>query len=162
MAKLIPLLHEEIISQGGYTHMAIINADALTDAGTNTTQTIKLADIPANAIIQKSEVRLIVPFEATSDAAFNSTTASLGDAGSATRFASAVQLNKNGSYITSPAANNTAYQYTAAAVLNLAVTSMAAKALLSLNKGELHVFVHILDTKALSDAKGISSVTTKA
>ena len=147
---LTPLLQQEIVAND-YTHLARITADNLTEATAATAQTIKLCDMADGDIIEAMEMRLITPFEDKSDGTFNSTTISLGDAGSATRYVNAVQVNRNGTEITDPVYSNTAYQYTAPGELRLAVGSMAAKSLVNIDKGELQILLKIKESKKLHD-----------
>lgn len=159
--KLQALKSEEIVGNGGFNYMAVITADHLTVTATNTAQDLVLATIPIGATIQKVAVRLKVPFKDVSDPAFNSTAFILGDAGSANRLITSAQLNENGTEITYPSITNTAYQYTAATDLVANFASMAAKALNNLDVGEVHIFVQLVDTKPLADAKQASVITTK-
>lgn len=158
--KFLPLALQEEAAHGGFTHMAIITADDLNETTANTTQAISLAAIPITAIIQKLEIRLQVPFEDLSDAAFNVTSVTVGDSGSATRFIGASELNRNGTEIVVPIFTNTAYgPVTAAETILATFTSMSGKSLTNIDKGELHIFVQVLDTKVLSDVKGNSTIT---
>lgn len=156
--KFTPLLLEEIASNGGFTHMVVFTADDLTETATNTAQTITLPKVPKGFVIQKGYARLVVPFEDQSDAAFNTTGFTLGDAGSATRYITTAELNKNGTEITYPTFNNTAFQETADTALLAAFASMSGKALNDIDKGELHIVVQIIDTRILSDLQTGASI----
>lgn len=156
--RLNPLALQEITSHAGFTHMAIVTSDHLTQATANTPQTIKLGPIPVGAIVHKVELRLAKPFRDKADAAHNSTTATVGDNASPTTFIPSKQLNANGTYIPIPALMNTATgPYAAPDQVNLVVSAMVGKNLNALNEGEVHVFVQILDPAILSVVKGVSA-----
>lgn len=157
--KWIPLSLQEIASHGGFTHMAVITADDLTEPAANTAQAVKIkGTIPAGAIIAKMEARLVVPFEDKSDAAYDTTTLVVGDAGSANRFLTSGELNKNGAEITIPEFTNTAYQPSADEDILATFGSKAAKSLVNIDKGEVHLLLQLLDTKILSDVKRASTI----
>jgi len=138
----------------GVTHQAVVTANDLTQATAAAAQSFNLCAIPVGAIIAGVWLRLITPFQdaATPDTGFNSTTVDVGDTGSATRFATAQQVNANGTFITAPQYNATAGgPYAASQFLTVNFNSMAAKSLNKLNKGEVHVLVNLIDAKKLSD-----------
>ena len=133
-----------------FTHQWIISANDLTQTAVATAQSFLVA-IPTGANINEVELRLIIPFQNTGDAAFNSDTVSVGDTALATRWVSAVECNQNGAFITVPQFSNTlGGPYAASQNLVVTVNSMAAKALNNINRGELHVFVQLLNPAALS------------
>ena len=158
MLKLTPLLIEEIASNGGFTHICVIDADNLTEAATNTAQTIVMPTLPKGWIYNKGYGYLVTPFEDKSDPAYNSTTFSLGDVGDTARYIASAQLNKNGTEITIPKFGNTAFQFTAATGLLATFGSMAAKSLKNINKGELHIVIQIIDTDILSILQGTTPI----
>jgi hypothetical protein len=155
---LSPLALQEIASHAGMTHIAIVTSNDLTNVTNGATQKIKLADLPAGVIISKVAIRPVVAFEDPAAAGNDTTTASVGDSGSATRHFGATQLNKNaGGVITQEQLDNTAYgPYTAADELSLTFTPKAGTNLAALKKGELHVLVQIFNPKTLSDAKALT------
>jgi hypothetical protein len=162
MKRLTPLLLEEQSGQeGNFTHFSALTADDLTMATVATVQDIALGTVPKGFIINKAMCRLIRPFENTADAAYNTTTIVVGDAGSINRYITSSQLNKNGAFITVPTFNNTAFQVTADTPIIAEFGSMAAKALSSINKGEVHIYLQIIDTKILSDLTSSGVITTK-
>lgn len=108
----------------------------------NTTWPIALPQLAAGDEIMQMELHLITPFENTADAAFNSDTLSFGDAGSATRFFSAVELNKNGTYVVD-SNYSTPFFYTAAGQFVLTMNSMTAKSLSNLNAGKAVIYVKL-------------------
>lgn len=162
MRKLMPLLLEEQqANDGHFTHLAIIDADDLTMVTANTVQDIPLGTVPKGWIIGKTMVRLIVPFQNTGDGAYNTSTLIIGDSGSSNRYLTSTELNKNGSYVTIPKYNNTSYQVTGDTAIVAEFGSQSSKSLSSLNKGEVHIFLQLIDTGVLSDLQGTAPITTK-
>lgn len=157
-----PLALHEMAAHRGMTHMSIITADDLTQATVNTAQSLTLCNLVAGDIIGSVEDNVVVPFENTADAAFNTTTRSAGDTatGVAAHYAAA-EANKNGTVVTKKFSNTAVGPYTAADILRVTFNAMAAKALLSINKGELHVFFSILRVDQLSKSNTVSLITTK-
>jgi hypothetical protein len=134
------------------THQCVATANDLTQATAAAAQSFNVAALPVGAIINGVWVRLITPFQDPADAAFNSNTVDVGDTGSATRFATAQQLNANGAFITAPVYSPTqGGPYAASQFLTVNFNSMAAKSLANLKRGELHVFLRLVDAKKLSD-----------
>src|SRR2546430_9063611 len=72
----------------------------------------------------------------SADAAFNTNAVSFGDAGSATRFLNAVQVNANGTP-TTYTYGNTAYVFTADSLLSVLIAGQAAKKMSDLNTGKI-------------------------
>lgn len=159
---LAPLALQEISSFSGFTHLAIVTADHLTQATANTVQTIQLGPLPIGIYVYKAEFRPVKAFRNSADAAFNSTTASLGDSAAVTTFITAKQLNANGTPIVLPQLMNTPTgPYAAADYVAITFASMAAKSLVNINEGELHILIQLFHPKTLSDVKRLSSITTK-
>lgn len=154
MLKLTPLLHEEMVANGGFSHIVVIDADNLTETTANTAQPIALPTLPKGWIYNKGYGYLVTPFQDTRDAAYNTTTFSLGDVGDTARYIASAQLNLNGTEITIPKFGNTAFQFTAATGLLATFGSQSGKSLSNINKGELHVVVQIIDTDILSILQG--------
>jgi Rho termination factor, N-terminal domain len=143
-----------------FTHMTTISAGVeITQAGVGVaaTQTILLGKQRLGEVIRRAALTLVVPFENTADAAFNSTTVIVKtlDSGGAdkTVLFTAQELNRNGTEITATQVQNTP---SAPALLGdtlVAVfTGMAAKALASLNKGQLQVYFEIHAPIVLQEA----------
>jgi len=143
------------------THQAIINADDLTQATTNTAQTIKLCDLAAGDVILKVALRVKVPFENTADAAFNTTTVSVGDNAAVTTFLAAAEANKNGTVVPNRIGTVSGGPYAAADKVAVTFNAMAAKALNSINKGELHVFFRLYRIPVLEQAAATGNIVTK-
>ena len=154
-----PLSQQEI-GQKEFTHMAVVTANDLTQATANTAQSFNVAALPVGSVIEKVVLRLITPFKDPADAAFNSDTVDVGDTGSATRYLTAQEVNENGTEITAPQYNATlGGPFAASQFLTIRFNSMAAKSLVNIKIGELHVFVKLSDYKPLSDAQPSTSLT---
>lgn len=101
--------------------------------------TAPLPVLKAGMIVKRIELYLTTPFKDASDAAYNSTTLSIGDAGSATRWVSAVQINENGTEVltTFPgAAENTIY--TADSQVSVTLNFQATKTVSDLDVGKFY------------------------
>lgn len=160
MKFLTPLLIEEQqANDGGFTHMAILTVDDLTMVTANTVQDITLGTVPKGWIINKSMLRLVTPFKDVSDAAYNTTTVIVGDAGSTNRYITSAQLNENGTEITIPQYNNTAYQLTADTPILAEFGSQSGKSISNLDVGEVHLYLQLIDTRVLSDLQGTHALT---
>lgn len=145
----------------GMTHIASISCNDLTQATVNTAQSLNVLALPTGAIVSEVEARLIVPFENTADAAFNSVTLDVGDTGSATRWFTAQQVNKNGAFIAVPILSATGVQgpYAASQFFTVNFNSIAAKALLALNKGEIQILFRVKDLKPIHDGQPTTAST---
>ena len=139
--QLLP--QEERISLGA-THRIQLLASDLSEATVNTAQVIKLLDIPVGGIVRNVFLVNHQKFADASDAAFNTTAVTVGDAGTANKFVTSTELNANGAVVRFKAGTGTQAAYDAAAVLNVTVGSMAAKAVKDLDVGELWVFVELI------------------
>lgn len=156
-----PLALHELAAHRGMTHMTIITADDLTQATANTAQTIKLCDLVAGDVIGAIEDNVVVPFENTAVAGFNTTTRSAGDNALVTTFYAAAEANKNGTVVTKKYSNTAVGPYTSADKVAVTFNAMSAQSLSTINKGELHVFFSILRVDQLSKSNTISAITTK-
>lgn len=100
----------------------------------------------SDSIIQ-AWLHILQPFANTADTAFNSTTMSLGDQGSATRFFNAVQGNLNGTPTIDTYFNpSAAYIYTTSVLpqyLQFTLNSMAGKSISNLNQGHIVIWLEI-------------------
>jgi hypothetical protein len=146
-----PLGTQEQAGQCGFTHIAVITADDLTQATAATAQTITLVTLLAFDIIQKVGWYLKTPFKDVSDAAFNSDTMSVGDNAAVTTHIAATEVNENGTEILSHY-SNTAVRYTSADKIAVTFNSMAAKSLVNIDVGELHIFFALLRMSTLAGA----------
>lgn len=137
----------------GFNRVFELTFDDLTETGVNTDQVLTLCALkPGDIVGPKIAFKLVTPFSDASDAAFNSTSAKLGDSDTADRFMLATQLNLNGTEIDFKAGTVDMRAYTAANALKLTVSAMAAKALHDLDAGELHVFVEICNVNDMQPA----------
>jgi hypothetical protein len=141
----------------GFTHVAIVTANDLTQATAAAAQVFNLCGIKAGDIMYRAVGIPVVPFQNTLDAAFNADTVSLGDTGSAARHLAATEANANGTFLR--VMGNTAFLYTAADTLQLTVNSMAAKSLSNINRGEYHAFFCLTRTDDVSRAIARTAAT---
>jgi hypothetical protein len=142
------------------THIGVLTANDLTQATAAAAQSFNVAALPVGSIITGVWLRLITPFQNPADVPFNATTVDVGDTGSATRWATAQQINANGAFITAPQYSATqGGPYAASQFLTVNFNSMAAKSLVNLKVGELHVLVKLLDAKKLSDLQTATPLT---
>lgn len=145
--KFAPLTLEERAATGMTHRLDFDVSDIPTGIATNTAYTFNTAPLPllkAGMIVKRILAYLSIPLKNSADVNFNSTTLTLGDAGSATRWMNAVQLNENGTEVltTFPgAAENTIY--TGNSQIALTLGSMAAKSLSDLNTGKFYVLFSI-------------------
>lgn len=147
-----PLGTQEQAGQAGMTHIAVITADNLQEQTVNTLQTITLCALAAKDIIVKVGWILKTPFKDVSDTAFNTTTVSIGDNSAVTTFLAAFEMNANGTSIPEKFSNTAVGPYTAADKITATFNSMAAKALINIDAGELHVFFQLLRMGGMSDS----------
>ena len=142
----------------GMTHRLDFDvADIPAGIAANTAQVYNTAALgmpvlKAGFVVKRSEMVLVPALKDASDSAFNSTTVSVGDAGSATRYFNAVQANENGTeVITSfPGTENTVY--TADSQMSMTLTpTPSTKTLSDLDVG--HIYVLFAIDWALDPAK---------
>jgi hypothetical protein len=147
-----------------FTHMASLNAGAeVNQAAVATAQTIKLGNQRLGEVIRRAALTLVVPFENVADPAFNTTTIVVKTIDSAgadkTVLFASQELNRNGTEITATQVNNTP---TAPAVLGdqivAIITGMAAKALASLTKGCVQIYLEIHAPIALQEAQAVPGI----
>lgn len=133
----------------GYTHKFVIRASDLTETAANTSQTIALVTVPVGVQVLDAATYLVTPFRDTGDAAFNTTTMTVGDGGSANRYIASQQLNANGTWVRAAAAVNTTARHVYAAATNNTINavfgSMSGKSLVNINEGEVWIFVKLFD-----------------
>jgi len=153
-----PLTTNERAETPGFTHVAVINADDLTQAVAATLQTITLCGLLAGDVLARFQWFLRTPFQNTADAAFNTTTVSVGDTASVATHLAAAEANLNGTEIIHRI-GVTSVLYTANDVLTITFNSQAAKTLLSINRGELLLFFDLQRVKYVADAMAIKAVS---
>jgi len=139
MSKFYPQIDNEVAQQA-YTHRFDFSyQDIPAGIAVNTSQVFLLPKVVAGDEVIELFVRLITPFANTGDAAFNSTTIDIGDDVSPTTYATAIQINKNGTFVVNTHIADKNNIYTAAHQLQIRLNSMAAKSLSTLNQGQIWV-----------------------
>lgn len=152
--KFKRLTEPEIAAQG-FTHRLDFDYTDIPSGIANSTAYLwnfaPLPSVPTSTVVRAIELHLTTAFSAA-NANNNSTTLSIGDAGLATRFASAVQLNANGSNVVDTIPGSTTNQvYANAAGNQLSITLNAALAnfsISSLTNGRFYVLYHIFSGTA--------------
>ena len=152
--RFTPLTDEERCSTS-YTHRFDFNyTDIPAGIAANTAQVFGAANSPAgwrglpafkaSDVVVRAELHVTDKFANLSDTTLNTTTVSFGDAGSATRFFSAVETNLNGAAVidSNPGAVQN-YIYTAPSQIQFTVNSMAGKSISSLNQGKLYILIEM-------------------
>jgi len=135
----------------GFTHaIKIVPADLATQTTANTALVIEMVPVKAGDIVIRAAYHLRTAFSDASDAAFNSTTITIGDGASAAVYLASTQINVNGTEILNKAGTGTEGAYNADDTVDITFTSMSAKALSDLDTGELWVFLHIANLKDLA------------
>lgn len=157
---LRPLTTNERAETPGFTHVARITADDLTNATVAAAQTIDLAALAKNDIILRVAGYIRVPFQNTLDAAFNSTTVSIGDTSGVAALAAAGEANANGTFVNTLGTVLTGGKlYTAADTFRVTFNSMAGKALNNLNRGEYYVFAAICRLSEVANAMAAARIS---
>lgn len=132
---------------GGWTHKITLTHEDLTETNANTAQTITLLTLPANAAVMHAGFYLETPFQDASDAALNTTTLIVGDAGDTDRLIPSKELNVNGTEIlafaTANATDSIPYAYVASTTVSAIFGSMAAKSLSDIDAGKIHIFLQV-------------------
>jgi hypothetical protein len=152
--KFKRLTEPEIAAQG-FTHRLDFDVSDIPAGIANSTAYLwnfaPLPNVPSSTVVRAIELHLTTAFSA-SNANNNSTTLSIGDAGLATRFASAVQLNSNGANVVDTIPGSTTNQvYSNAAGNQLSITLNAALAnfsISSLTAGRFYILWHIFSGTA--------------
>jgi hypothetical protein len=155
-----PLTTNERAETPGFTHVARITADDLTNATAAAAQTIDLASLQKNDIILRVAGYIRVPFQNTLDAAFNSDTVSIGDTSGVAALAAAGEANANGTFVNTLGTVLTGGKiYTAADTLRVTFNSMAGKALVNLNRGEYFVFFALCRLADVANAMAAARIS---
>jgi len=163
MPKILPLTVTEQASNDGLNWQFVVDADDLTQATAATGQTINLRPLAVGDIVRYVVTDLKTPFQNTADTANNTTTVSVGDTGSATRFTAAQETNANGTFVHEAQGPTTAVApYTAADTLQINFGAPATgKTLKSINVGEIHVYAKVLRPDTLTAARAKEPILTK-
>lgn len=156
-----PLTTNEQADNGGYNHIAVVTADALTQTTANTAQTITLCGIKIGDIIGKVLWRAKTYFKDASDAAFNTTTMSVGDDASVTTYKAAIELNVNGTEVSEGFTNTAVGPYTVASNLTVTFNAMVAKSLSNIDTGEVVILFQLQRIATLEQSTGSMPITTK-
>lgn len=144
--RVAPLSSEESALQGGANLVVELTHECLTEAAANTAQTIALFDVGAKInLVSLTRAELVVPFENTADAAFNTTPIIVGDDGDTARFLVSMEINVNGTEVIEKGGVAVQYNYTAANTVDIVFGSMAAKSLVDINKGKLRLFFRLFN-----------------
>jgi hypothetical protein len=146
--KFSPLTEEERAATGFTHRLDFSYQDIPAGIVANTSTTWSTGYLPAirnGDVIKAVQLHLTTPFAVNpNDSGFTSSTLSLGDVTTATRYINASEANINGTEVINVipgAATNVIY--TAAGQLILTLNSMAAKSLSSLNVGKGYIFMNI-------------------
>lgn len=151
----------EVASNGGWTHYAVLTANDLTVAATNTLQTLTLMALQAGDIIEKAGWRAKTYFSDASDAAYNDNTMSIGDvsgSGVASLIA-AIQVNLNHASEVKQGFGNTAIHYAAADTMTVTVNSMSAKSLVDIDAGEIFIVWTLIRLRELEESVIATAIT---
>jgi hypothetical protein len=141
-------LHE---SPRGFNYRFVIDHTDLTQGTDNTAQDITLITLPAYSVVKSAATFLKTPFELVGTSAYNSNTVIVGDATDDDRFITSQQINVNGTEILAKAqASTTPHAYAAATAVVAKFASMASQDLLELDKGEIHIFLEVVQLDSLT------------
>lgn len=142
-----------VISQGHQVAADLIAAsithEDLTETAANTAQVIDLIDVEAGDILEALWVDNATPLQDDSDAAFNTTVLTVGDADDADRFLTSAELNVNGTEVLGKMGLGMPYMFPEAKTIKATIGSMAAKSLVNIDTGEFKIFFRLLKTKNL-------------
>ena len=145
----------------GFTHVARITADDLTQATLAAAQTIDLATLAKNDIILRAAGYVRVPFGyypgGTLNTSFNTDTVSIGDTSGVAALVAAGEANVNGTYVNT--LGSTAKLYTAQDTLRVTFNSMAGFNLSQLNRGEYYVFVSLCRLADVANAMAAARIS---
>jgi hypothetical protein len=131
-----------------FSHHITITHAMLTEAVANTAQVIELVAVGDQVSVRDAAIKVVTEFADADDAAFNSTTVTVGDGGDADRFVESAQVNANGTAVAKKAGTAAAmagYTYTTTDTIDITFNSMAAKALVDLDSGEILILLDIED-----------------
>lgn len=137
------LLQEEIAVHNANVRRVITHED-LTETTANTAQVIELMTKGAGKSVELVKSQVITPFQDASDAAFNTTPLTVGDAGDADRLLTSQEVNVNGTEVLVKKGTGTVYEPSSDTAINLTVGSMSGKSLSNIDTGEVHLYFNIL------------------
>lgn len=139
-----PLTTNERAETPGFTHVAVVTADDLTTTTANTAQTLTIANFKANDVLGRVQDFLRTSFQNTADAAFNTSTRSIGDNTGVATHTAAAETNVNGTVVVSKFSNTAVGPYTAANTLKVTFNAMSGKNVNALNRGELVILFQLI------------------
>lgn len=142
--KVFKLTTQEAATSG-FTHLAKITHDDLTETGSATAQAITIATPAAGSILLNAAQRLKTAFADSSDSANASTVLTLGDGTTANKFLAASQLNANTADDSLKSGTGTKNDYTSAGQIVATFTPGTGKTLAALDTGEVHIFLQIAE-----------------
>jgi hypothetical protein len=163
-AFMRPLTTNERAETSGFTHVARITADDLTNPTAAAAQTIDLAPLAKGDIILRAAGYIRVPFTAllagSPDAAFNDIQVSVGDTSGVAALVPAAQAAGTAATpVNSVSTTTTPKIYTAADTLRMTVNSMTGKSLVNVNRGEYYVFVALSRLSEVANAIATSRIS---
>ncbi len=148
--QINPMPLEQRVAESADIEVLITHED-LTDAVASEAQTLTIP-IAAKMSVRLVRAILDVPFENTSSAGFDDLTVTVGDGGSATRFLTSTQINKNGSEVLLKSGVDIEYPYTTDDTVDMTFTPKTGATLLSLDKGRMRLQYKIIDERAITPA----------
>ena len=142
-------LHE---SPRGFNYRFVIDHTDLTQGTDNTAQDITLITLPAYSVVKSAATYLKTPFELVGTSAYNSNTVIVGDATDDDRFITSQQINLNNAseVLAKAQASTTPFAYVASTAVVAKFASMASYDLLELDKGEIHIFLEVVQLDSLT------------
>ena len=127
------------------THRMRVFASDLTEAAANTAQVLNLMPVSVGMRVSSVTTKLLTSFQELGTAAFNTTAITVGDSAAANTFVASQECNHYAATPVQFKQSSGGKIYTAADNVTLTVNAMAGYALSSLNAGELHVFIELVD-----------------
>ena len=142
MPQLRPLITNEVVSQNQFTHyMEFKASDIHAGIAVNTPYTLDFATFYTYNRVNNCLLIVQQPFADTADAAFNTTTVSVGEVAAPTGYINAAECNKNAGALVKAAwktgAQTVPKDYAANTVIRFTINAMAAKSLSNLKQGSV-------------------------
>ena len=146
--KSIPLFQNQGAPRGA-THAFEVSHLDLTEATVDTAQAVPLITLGLGFLFEVVDSQVLEEFEDASDEAFNSTTVSVGVAGSLVAQLAAQEVNANGTVVQAKQGTGVAAApTTATAIVANFVPGPDTKALSNLDKGRVRIYAKITDNRA--------------
>ncbi len=159
---LQPLATNEVASNGGFTHLAVITANDLTDSTNDETQTITICNLRTGDRIGHGYTYLKTAFQDASRATpsdYNSLTMSIGDEDAVDTHMAAKEICLYGTEITGFSWTTTIAAAADPDVFKAVFTPDSGKALLEVDTGEVHIYFQLIRVVELVDAKAGLAMT---